>query len=174
MGSGTFSISNARIVNFEDLLRTQNSCVYRADKFGYRVAIPFSAELRNVDVAADLLYEVYFAGTRGKYTGTFSYIAMNGTIEAWPFENKMALREFSITGSQVSTDDIQMDIVPSWMMNWVGGYFAQDNTHLYERLARAVVEREVANFKDFGHLRDIVRPSHAMRKVSFGFINKMA
>lgn len=163
MRAGAFSIRDARIVQFSELSRLHNSCIYRSDNHGYRVFIPFSAVLRNVDVAADLSYDMYFTGTRGGYKGTFSHISMNGTIEAWPFENRMTLRDFSITDSKVIDDDIQIGLVPKWMMAWVSGYFAKDNTSMYERLARVVVERQVANFKDFAYLREILRTTQIKR-----------
>lgn len=156
--TGAITIYDAQINRFAELVRLKSSCVRKLDPEGVQVLMPFEAEIRLAQVSAKLKYNFYVTDIYGDYSANFSHIRLNGTFEANLEEEWMSVARFNITSSQVVTDSIVFGYVPRWILEWVRSYFDNDNTQMYEQLAKLILQKEADNFRHYDMIRDIVRP----------------
>lgn len=127
------------------------------DPEGIQLLLPFEAEIRLAHVAAKLKYNFYVTDLYGDYTGNFSHIRLNGTLEANLEEEWMQVSQFNITSSQVIDDSIVFNYVPRWILEWVRSYFDNDNTQMYEQLAKVILQKEANNFLHYDLIRHIAQ-----------------
>lgn len=157
--SGAILIYDARISRFNDIVRLGTSCSRKQDSLGMRVLIPFRAEIQRAHATAKLNYNFFVSDIRGDYKANFSHIRMNGTFDANLVEETMSVLDFKITSSAVVSDSIEFGYVPRWILDWVRSYFDNDNTEMYQKLAKVILQKEVSSFREYDMLRDIVTQS---------------
>ncbi|XP_046908556.2 uncharacterized protein LOC124490136 [Dermatophagoides farinae] len=153
--NGAITIFDARITHFAELARLRQSCARKLDPDGVNLLLPFEAEIRSAHVAAKLKYNFYVTDIYGDYAANFSHIRLNGTFETNLEDEWMQVSEFNITSSQVIDDSIQFGYVPRWILDWVRSYFDNDNTRMYEQLAKVILQKEADNFENYDLLRHI-------------------
>lgn len=124
-----------------------------------QVLIPFEAEIRAAQVHGKLKYSFWLYDLYGSYSANFSHIRLNGTLEANVQEEWMSVVNLNITSSQVISDSIAFDWVPKWVMDWTRTHFDKDNTFMYEKLAKVILQKEADNFAHYDLIHDILNPT---------------
>ena len=171
---GAITIYDASIVRFAELGRLGNSCARKLDqtsgsssystvsaRSGTRsnsiVSMPFEAQIRTAQVQAKIKYNFYVTDIYGDYTANFSIIHMNGSLEADLADEYLTVAQFNITNSQVVGDSIVLGYVPKWILDWVRSYFDNDNTEMYQQLAKQLLQREADHFRHFDMVRKMLQ-----------------
>nr|XP_027195094.1 uncharacterized protein LOC113789719 [Dermatophagoides pteronyssinus] len=157
--NGAITIFDARITHFAELARSSPSCAKKLDSDGVHLLLPFEAEIRSAHVAAKLKYNFYVTDIYGDYAANFSHIRLNGTFETNIEDEWMQVSDFNITSSQVIDDSIQFGYVPRWILDWVRSYFDNDNTRMYEQLAKVILQKEADNYENYDLIRHISESS---------------
>ncbi|KAJ6215399.1 hypothetical protein RDWZM_009899 [Blomia tropicalis] len=156
VNNGQFTIYDAQITRFHELARIRPTCARKIDTNGMRIAMPFEAEIRIAHVHAKMKYSIYVTELYGDYQANFSHIRMNGTLEADLVQESLTVTDFNITSSAVVDDEIVFAMIPKWILDWIRSYMDQDNTPMYEALARKILVKETNNFRHFDLLREML------------------
>lgn len=117
--------------------------------------MPFEAEIRSANVAAKIKYNFYVTDLYGDYSANFSHIRLNGTLEANIEKELMHVSRFNITSSQVIEDSIVFAYIPRWILEWIRSYFDNDNTQMYEQLAKVMLQKEADSFNNYDLIRHL-------------------